>query len=182
MKHEQRGSVRAALTFIVLTIVAFAYQSVGCAYLFGSGGSSNLFMQVLSVAIPVLLWVTSNWCLTTLFEGEGSFKDVFIATGYALAPLPVFIIISTLLTHILTLQEAGIVSMLQTIGYVWVGLLLFFGIMITHDYQLVKNILTVIGTIVGMAFIMFLAILFSTLIGKIVGFVSNIITEVSFRM
>lgn len=72
--------------------------------------------------------------------------------------------------------------MLQTIGYVWVGLLLFFGIMITHDYQLVKNILTVIGTIVGMAFIMFLAILFSTLIGKIVGFVSNIITEVSFRM
>lgn len=70
----------------------------------------------------------------------------------------------------------------STIGYVWVGLLLFFGIMITHDYQLVKNILTVIGTIVGMAFIMFLAILFSTLIGKIVGFVSNIITEVSFRM
>lgn len=139
-------------------------------------------MQVLSVAIPVLLWVTSNWCLTTLFEGEGSFKDVFIATGYAVAPLPFFIVISTLLTHILTLQEAGIVSMLQTIGYVWVGLLLFFGIMITHDYQLVKNILTVIGTIVGMAFIMFLAILFSTLIGKIVGFVSNIITEVSFRM
>ncbi len=182
LKHEQRGSVRAALTFIVLTIAAFAYQSVGCAYLFGSGGSSNLFMQVLSVAIPVLLWVTANWCLTTLFEGEGSFKDVFIATGYALAPLPVFIVISTLLTHILTLQEAGIVSMLQTIGYVWVGLLLFFGIMITHDYQLVKNILTVIGTIVGMAFIMFLAILFSTLIGKIVGFVSNIITEVSFRM
>ena len=50
-----------------------------------------------------------------------------------------------------------------------------------YDYSRLSA-LTVIGTIVGMAFIMFLAILFSTLIGKIVGFVSNIITEVSFRM
>lgn len=81
----------------------------------------------------------------------------------------------------MTLEESGIISMLSTLGFVWVGLLLFFGVMITHDYGLGKNILTIIGTIVGMAFIMFMAILFSTLIGKIVGFVSNIVTELSFR-
>lgn len=180
LKHEHRGSVRVAITFMALTVASFAYQAVGRSYLFGSGGT-NIIMQLLSVMIPILLFITANWCLTTLFEGEGSFKDIFIATGYALAPLPFFIIISTLLTHVMTLGESGIISMLESIGFIWVGLLLFFGVMITHDYQLVKNFLTIIGTIVGMAFIMFMVILFSTLIGKIIGFVSNIVTELSFR-
>jgi hypothetical protein len=54
--------------------------------------------------------------------------------------------------------------------------------MVTHDYSLGKNIITVIGTIVGMVFIMFVALLFTTLLGKIVGFVSNIITEISYRL
>lgn len=180
LKHEHRGSVRVAVTFMTLTVAAFAYQAVGGSYLYGGGGT-NIIMQLLSVMIPIILFITANWCLTTLFEGEGSFKDIFIATGYSLAPLPFFIVLSTLLTHIMTLEESGIISMLSTLGFVWVGLLLFFGVMITHDYGLLKNILTIIGTIVGMAFIMFMAILFSTLIGKIVGFVSNIVTELSFR-
>jgi hypothetical protein len=54
--------------------------------------------------------------------------------------------------------------------------------MITHDYPMVKNFVTVIVTIVGMAFIMFLIILFATLVSDMFGLVSNIITEISYRM
>ena len=75
----------------------------------------------------------------------------------------------------------SIYNLLNNIAYIWVGLLLFFGVMITHDYQLPKNVITIIGTIVGMVVIIFLAILFTTLIGKIISFISNIITELSFR-
>ena len=128
-----------------------------------------------------MLFVTANWCLTTLFEGEGSFKDIFVATGYAVAPLPFMTILSTALANVLTAEESGILTMINNIAYVWVGILLFFGVMITHDYQLGKNILTIIGTIVGMIVIVFLVALFATLIGKIISFISNIITELSFR-
>ena len=129
-----------------------------------------------------MLWVTANWCLTTLFEGEGSFKDVFIATGYALAPLPWFIIPATICTHFASSNEASLISLAVTIGWVWAGALIFCGVMITHDYSLGKNILTCLGTIVGMAFIMFVAILFSTLIMRIIGFVSSIVSEISYRL
>lgn len=132
--------------------------------------------------MPILLWVTANWCLTTLFEGEGSFKDVFIATGYSLAPMPIFIIIATLLTNVFTLQEATLVTFLQSIAWIWVGFLVFIGMMITHDYSIAKSIVTAIGTIVGMAFVIFMALLFSTLIVKIVSFISNIVVEISYRM
>lgn len=171
LKHENRGSVRGALTFIGLTIVSFCFKYVGI----------NVFFEIIGVMLPIMLFVTANWCLTTLFEGEGSFKDIFVATGYAVAPLPFMTVLSTALANVLTAEESGILTMIDNIAYVWVGMLLFFGVMITHDYQLGKNILTIIGTIVGMIVIVFLVALFATLIGKIISFISNIITELSFR-
>ena len=32
--------------------------------------------QIVSVLIPLFLFVTANWCLTTLFDGEGNYKDI----------------------------------------------------------------------------------------------------------
>ena len=54
--------------------------------------------------------------------------------------------------------------------------------MVTHDYTLTKNLIICLCTIVGMVFIMFVGILFSTLLGKIVSFISNIIIEINYRL
>jgi hypothetical protein len=88
---------------------------------------------------------------------------------------------STMLTHVLTLDESSIVSLLSTVGFVWAGFLLFFSVMVTHDYSFGKNIVTVLGTLVGMVVIMFMGLLFSGLLGKILSFVSNIYTELALR-
>ncbi|MBO5287443.1 MAG: YIP1 family protein [Clostridia bacterium] len=182
LKHEKRGSVRASLLIIGLTIVAFYYQSIGTGYYYNPQGTyMSVFMQIASVAIPLLLWVIANWCFTTLFDGEGSFKDIFIASSYALYPLPVFVIVSTILTNVLVGDEGQITSMLVTLAFIWLGFLLVLGMQVTHDYSMGKNIVTVIMTIVGMIFIMFIALLFISLISKMISFVSTIISELSYR-
>lgn len=183
LKHEKRGSVRAGATIIGITIVAFYYQAIGQGYIMNPKGVySSIFAQFAAVLVPFFLFALANWCLTTLFDGEGSFKDIFIALSYSLAPLPVMVIISTIISNVVTSSELTIVNLLITVGYLWVGLLIFFGMMVTHDYSMSKNLLTTLGTIVGMAFIMFIAILFTTLLGKVVSFVTNIIDELSYRM
>ena len=183
LKHEKRGSVRAATTIIGLTIVSFLYQSIGQGYTFNPrGGYTTIFTQFLSIAIPVALWTISNWCLTTLFDGEGSLKDIYIATGYSLAPLPLFVIISTILTNVLSASEGTIPTMLITIAFIWVVLLLFFGMMVTHDYTMNKNFITILGTIVAAAVIMFVAILFSSLVVKMVGFAISLVSEIGDRI
>ena len=183
LKHEKRGSVRAATTIIALTIISFFYQSVGRGYTFNPrDDSSTIFMQLALVGLPFMLWCIANWCLTTLFDGEGSFRDIYIASGYALAPLPFFIFISTVLTNVLTVEEGSIVTLLVAIGYVWVGLLLYFGVMVTHDYSLKKNFVTVLGTILAMLIILFIAILFFSLVAKMITFVTAIFSEIGNRM
>ncbi len=182
LKHEKRGSLRAGLTIMGLTILAFYYQSVGQGYIFNPYDvTSTIIVQIISVAVPVLLWTTSNWCLTTLFDGEGSFKDVLMSVCYSLAPLPPVLVISTLLSNVLTLEEGAIATMLVAIGAIWAFFLIFFGMLVTHDYSLGKNIITTLGTILCMAVIIFVIVLFASLVGKMVQFVSLIVSEVSYR-
>lgn len=183
LKHEQRGSVRAGSTILGLTVLAFFYQAIGQGYIFSPRENySSVFIQLISVIIPFALWVVANWCLTTLFDGEGSFKDVYIATCYSLAPLPLFIVASTILTNVLTVTEGTIPTLLISLGYIWVGILLFFGTLVTHDYSLGKNVITVLGTIVAMAIIMFIAILFSSLVVKMITFLISLFTEIGNRI
>ena len=54
--------------------------------------------------------------------------------------------------------------------------------MVTHDYTMGKNLVTVLGTIVGMAFIMFLAILFTSLLMDIVTFITSYVSEIVYRL
>ena len=182
LKHERRGGVRGATVILAATVLVFVYQAVGRGYLYNPYGTSvNYLMQISSVLLPLFLWVTANWCLTTLFDGEGTFKDIYIATCYALTPLPIVMIPTIWLSNIVTVNEMGILALINSIAAVWMGLLVFFGMMVTHDYSLPKNILTTIGTIVGAAFIMFVIILFGTLLTQVFTFFYNIYAELSFR-
>ena len=183
LKHEKRGSVRAATTFLGLTVVAFFYNSIGKGYLFNPRGTTTtVVMAMFSVVLPVILWAVSNWCLTTLFDGEGSFKDIYVATCYSLVPMALMLTVSTLLTNVLSSTEATIVTLVTAIGIVWSLMLIFFGMLVTHDYSLGKNFVTILGTIVAMLVIMFVAILFSSLLVKMVSFVTDLFGEIMNRI
>ena len=117
-----------------------------------------------------------------MFDGEGSLKDIYIATCYSLAPLPFFVTISTILSNVLTVTEGSILSLLVTFGYIWVGILLFFGMVVTHDYTTGKNFIATLGTIVAMAVIMFIILLFSSLVMKMVTFLIALFTEIFNRI
>ena len=183
LKHEHRGSVRASLVFVAIAILTFFYQGIGRGYVLNPTGSiTTIWAQAISVLVPLLLFVVGNWCLTTLFEGEGSFKDIFVACSYSLLPLPLLIIPATICSNWVTNTEAEIVNFVGTIAFIWVGLLLIFGTMVTHDYSLGRNLLIVIFTIVAMACIVFIVLLFSMLLSKLVSLVTNIVTEIQYRV
>ena len=182
LKHEKRGSVRAAITIDIAVILVFFYNSIGRGYISNPYGSyQTIISVVVSLLVPLFLCVTANWCLTTLFDGEGSFKDIFVAVSYALVPLIFTMIIGTLLSNVALSNELDMVSLIYNIGWIWTGLLIFFGLMVTHDYSMGKNIIMILSTLLGMLVIIFVGILFSTLVQKMAGFVSNIIIEISYR-
>ena len=184
LKHEKRGSIRSGFTILLITILVYFYNTIGQGYIFNPRPSTafNLMGALAAVVAPLLLWVVANWCLTTLFEGEGSMKDIFVACCYCLTPLPLLILPATIASNVLLEAEGGIITLLTSFAYIWMILLLFFAMMVTHDYSVGKNILTCVSSIVGMAFLMFIGILFSSLVGKMISFITNIIVEINYRL
>lgn len=182
LKHEKRGSLRAAIVFILLTIVAYFYKAVGSGYSVNQQTVyTTIVEQAVQVVLPLMLWAIANWCLTTLFDGEGSFKDIVIAVGYSLLPVILTLIPTTFASNFMVSSEIDVLNFITNVGLIWAGLLIFTGMMVTHDYSIGKNLVTTIGTLIGIIFIMFISVLFVTLLGKVVSFVTNIITEIRYN-
>ena len=182
LKHEQRGSIRGSIFWIILLIISFQYRTMSSGYLVNPTREiGNVVVTILSVLLPIFLWCIANWCWTTLFDGEGSFRDIFIATSYALIPMVLFTIPLTIASHFVLVTELEVISFLYGLSYVWTGFLIFFGSMVTHDYTFGKNVLVCLGSIAGITFILFLALLFVSLINRIIGFIYSIINEIYLR-
>ncbi len=182
LKHEKRGSVRGASCIVALTAASLLYQTVGSSYLFGGGtAKGNVFGVVIAFVVVFALWCIANWCLTTLFDGEGTLKDIYIATAYALMPIPLLTIPATIATNFASSSEAEMITLVLGLSYVWTGMLIFFGSMTTHGYSMGRNIAITLFTLVGMVFILFVAVLFWNLITRMIAFVTDIVSELSYR-
>lgn len=183
LKREHRGTRAAALTFVVLTILTLTLEKQKTAFLFNPNRLDflNVTVDIVTVCLVFILWCVANWCLTSLMDGEGSFKDIIIATGYALFPVIMLRLPMILFSYCITAEEGSFYYVLGIFSYIWAGALIFFGTMVTHQYSVKKTVLTCILTIAGMGIIMFIGLLFFSVIQQIVTFATTIYKEIRFR-
>ena len=183
-QRERRGDVRAATVLIALVTLVSVLSNHLTGFIFNenSDSSSNLLAEILGIVVPVVLWCVANWSITTLLDGEGSFRDIYIATAYALTPMILVQIPMILLSQVIVLEEARIYQALGLLMLAWVAFLLFSGLMTIHQYTVGKTLLTVLIAIVGMAAILFLFLLFFALIQQLMNFLYIFYKEMTLRV
>lgn len=183
LKRENRGSLGAALTFIILTIMTCIIQKQNTAFLFNTNrlDQINAMVDIVTIVLIYVLWCVANWCLTSLMDGKGRMKDIAIATAYAFLPFILIQLPLVAMSYFITTDEGTFYYIFSTISYLWTAALLFFGTMITHQYTIKKTIATVICTLVGMGIILFIGLLFFSVIQQMVNFALTIYKEIRFR-
>lgn len=183
LKFEKRGTIAAAFTFVLLTIITFSVEKQSTGFLFNMNRLSelNIVVDVTTVLLLYILWCSANWCTTSLMDGKGRMIDILIAVGYSLAPMILIRLPLVIVSHFITTNEGSFYTVLQTISILWSLLLLFLGTMITHQYTVKKTILTCLITILGMGILMFIGLLFFNVIGRMMTFVVTIYKELRFR-
>ena len=180
LKMEKRGSVRAATFWMSVSGVSAIFAALGACYLQKSENPS-IVSALSNTVFPLLLAIVSNMCFTTLMDGKGTFKDTYIAVSYATVPYALCTIPLTLISHVLISDELSILNLFTTVVLAWVLMLVFSGLMTIHDYSFGKNILVCALTIAGIAFMLFIGIVFLSLTGKVISLITSIVTEVSYR-
>lgn len=184
MKREKTGRYRDGFILILLAIAAVIFNRQMRAFVFNAyyNVPLNLIKEIALVVIPVVLFSLANWSVTTLAEGKGGFKDIFLVTCYSLMPLIIFQTVTPIISHFMTLNELVYLQIIDAIGYGWMLLMLALGIQEIHEYTMGKMIKTTILTIIGAAIIVFIALLFFSLLQELGSFIYSIYREFSLRL
>lgn len=182
LKREHRGSLRAALTFVALLIFLTTFEKQSTGFLFNKVRLSdiNVVVDILTVGLVYGLWCVANWCLTSLMDGEGSMKDILISMGYAIVPMLLIRLPMVIMSLVITADEGTFYHVLNVFSYIWTGFLVFFGTMVTHQYSFKKTVATCLCTILGMAIIVFIGLLFFNVIQQMITFGVTIYREIRF--
>ena len=88
----------------------------------------------------------------------------------------------TIISNFVTKDEGDFLTYFESLALVWCGALILVSVMQIHDYSLMKAIMAIIFSIVGMMIIVFLLLLFFSLISDAVAFFISIYKEILFRV
>ena len=183
LKHEKKGNIKTALIIVFILTLVNIFRAQLTSFSFNSNDPKevNLFAVSMMVVVPFFLWCVSNYSITTLVDGKGKFSDIFIATAYSLTPLILINVPMIIISHIITLQEAQIYGLMNSISIIWTAILLIIAMMITHDFTLTKTAVSIIITIIGIIVIGVLILLFFSLFQQLYNFFYLIYRELSLR-
>ncbi|MGO4347788.1 YIP1 family protein [Paenibacillus sp. FSL A5-0031] len=183
MKYDGKGKVKVALAILLLVIVSVILQNQFAGFLvnYNDPRHLNSLTQLVTIVFPFFLWCISNWAITTLMDGEGKFKEIVMATGYALVPMVILYVPMTIASRFMVQEETAFYYLVMSISTIWFLALLFVGTMTVHQYTAFKTIITMLLTVIVMGIIVFLGTLVLSMMQQIIDFIINIYREIIFR-
>lgn len=184
LTHEKRGTYAAANTILCLTLLARIMRLQFTSFVIETiyWEDVNIFMELATVLFPLALWVVGNWGLTTLFDGKGRLGQIYMATCYCMLPYPLIQFPLILISHVVTADEKEFYTVLGGVTLAWVFGLIVLAMGQIHEYSLTKNVLFTIASIFAMLVIVFILLLFFSMISQGVSYFISLGREVLFRM
>ena len=182
--HEKKGSIAAANTFLILFLLIRVLKLIATNFQFISAPIQhiNVFEEMGSLLLPFIVLCVANWAMTTLFEGKGRFKDIYMGMCYALVPYILIQLPMILVSNMLTFEEGSLYSVMLSVSVIWCFFLVFVGLMEIHDYGPGKTFIFLIVTVVGACVILFLMLVFFSLLSDAVAFFVSFYREIVFRL
>jgi hypothetical protein len=184
LTHEKRGSIAAgniilAAAVIVeilrLTLTDFQFVTINMEYF-------NAVIVIMRILLPVFLWTVANWGLTTLMDGKGKMHEIYMSVCYALTPYVIINALMIVLSRLITFEEGSVYWVLAGFATLWMGLLMLSAMMMVHDYSLIKTLLSSLLTVVGMGIMVFIFVIFFSLVSDAVSYFVSLYKEILFRL
>ena len=184
LSHEKRGSYGAANIIIALavlveilrlTLTSFQFVTINMEFF-------NAVIVAMRILLPVFLWTVANWSLTTLMDGKGRMGEIYMAICYALTPYVIINAGIIVLSQFITFEEGAVYWVLAGFAMLWTGILILSAMMMVHDYSMVKTLLSSLLTVIGMGVMVFIFVVFFSLISDAVAYFVSLYKEILFRV
>ncbi|WP_130859887.1 YIP1 family protein [Gracilibacillus phocaeensis] len=184
LKEYEKVSILSASILYMVLLVEYILMIYWTGFLFSDQALEeiNIFFEMGKIVLPLILFIVINYLVSTITEGEGRFRDVYNGTIYSLAPFLLFVIPITLVSNVLTYNEAFIYTLSFQVIIAWCVILLFMTIKEIHDYSFWGTVRNILLTLFGMFLTVLIFFVLYVLFDQVYDFVRSIIQEVILRV
>ncbi len=183
IKHENKiGIISATFLYIVFFIwIVLGNFLTGFAFNTSDMETISLLKIFALSVLPMLLFVIANYLVSSITEGNGKLKHVYIGTICSFTPVILFYPFIILLSNFIVKSEAFLYTMPMLIMWVWSFALLYLMVKDTQELQFGENNKNIILTVLTMALFIAFAFLVYILGKQLFDFIHDIIIEVISR-
>lgn len=182
-KQEKRGKMSVAITIILLYVVMrmLEYKYTGPVLNTNNPYKFNSITILVYGIMPPILLSVANWSVTTLMDGKGKMKEIFMMICYSFFPVMLIGFFNIILSNFVTEDEAQFILILNIIAWALTGYMALTGLIGIHEYGLGKVLWSVIATVIATAIIAFIALLLFNLAEQIYSFFYSLYDELATR-
>lgn len=183
-KNEKKGKMWVAIFILLMFVLEeiVAYKFSGPALAINDQTKFSTIKTLVFSVIPVVLIAVSNWTVTTLMNGKGKMKEIFMMICYSLQPFVILNFVKVLLSNFVTADEAQFLTLINIVAIAILCYMVFMGMVVIHEYGIAKTLLSVILTALALCIILFIALLIFDLSQQVYGFAYTIYKEIATRM
>ena len=183
LRWKKAYNMKVSIVIVALFFIISVCEQLMTGFLFNTHYVKifNIVPIVIQTIVLFITWVIGNWALCTLFDGEGTMKNICVNTAYALVPMLIGKVINIVLSNCLLRTESAFITFVTYLSIVWSVILLISGMKTVHQYTIPKTLLFMFITIFAMVVIIILLVLLVSLFQQVYVFVYSIYTELLYR-
>ncbi|CAM3376301.1 YIP1 family protein [Marinicrinis lubricantis] len=183
LRYEQKGSILSALI-----IYAAAYLAIVITVLYTSFSFNkinvrdvNIYMILLQYIVMLGAWIVCNYLISSIYRGEGRFRDTFISTAYALVPIIIIGVPLAVVSNVLTHSEAPIYHYIRFAMVVWIVLLFFWKVQSLQNYSVGETAVNIFLSVFSIAVMAVIALILVGLTNELRIFLYELYQEVTLQ-
>ena len=183
LRWKKAYNMKVAMVIVALFFIISVCDNLMTGFLFNNNIVKifNIVPIVIQSVVLFFTWVIGNWSLCTLFDGEGTMKNICVNSAYALVPYLIGRVVNIVLSNCLLRTESAFLTFVSYLTIIWTAVLLISGMKTVHQYSIPKTLLFMLITLLAMVVIIILLVLLVSLFQQVYIFVYSIYTELLYR-
>lgn len=184
VRRDKCGSVVTASILYAVAFVVFTADMYFRGFVFNNTlpEDRNVGILFLLFVGALGLWTIGNYMVSSISEGEGRFRDVYIATAYSLTPLILFMPFVILASYVVTINEAFLLEAATVAIWIWCALLACIGMKEIHNYTIREVVKTILITLFFMAVVVIVGSILYMFWDQLIEFLYSVGKEASYRV
>ena len=173
--HGHATVIGATVIYILAFVTYMIYRTgKGFIYQYVSVEDMDIAGTVAGFFVLIGLFIICNWLVTSINDGDGNLKTVYMLPAYAFAPLMVGMLIIVALSYTMTYNESFILTIILVVSIIWSIVNLFCGLMNIHDYTFKETVKSIVMTAFFMIVAVIIALILTIMVEQLLNFITSV--------